>query len=107
MEYIIYYIEIGIIANATAFLLNIIMGIYLVATIGIVELKKLANTTREEGVEYNFSSLLHFFIPFFVVYLVIVEFLLIKKYFNSTAESIRFIIKELDKYKIFKRFRWV
>lgn len=104
MEYIIYYIEIGIIANAIAFLLNIIMGIYLVATIGIVELAKLANATREEE-GYNLLSLLHFFIPFFVVYLVIVEFLLIKKYFCSTAESIRFIIKELDKYKIFKRFR--
>lgn len=106
MEYIIYYIEIGIIANAMAFLLNIIMGIYLASTIGIVELEKLAITTREEE-GYNFSSLLHFFIPFFVVYLVIVEILLIKKYFNSTAESISFIIKELDKYKIFKRFRWV
>ena len=105
MEYIIYYIEIGIIANAIAFLLNVIMGIYLVATIGIVELEKLAITTREEEEGYNLLSLLHFFIPFFVVYLVIVEFLLIKKYFNSTAESIRFIIKELDKYKIFKRFR--
>lgn len=105
MEYIIYYIEMGIIANAIAFVLNIITGIYLASTIGIVELEKLANTTREEWVEYNFSSLLHFFIPFFVVYLVIIEILLIKKYFNSTAESIIFIIKELDKYKIFKRFR--
>lgn len=105
MDYLLYYIEVGIIANVVAFVLEFIIGLYLVFSLGLVEAQKFALIAEENSNKYTFWSFLHFLIPFFLCYLVIIEIILIRKYFNGTANSLDFMLKELDKYKIFRRFK--
>lgn len=105
MDYLLYYVEVGLIANAVAFVLDFIIGLYLMFSLGLVEAQKFALIAEENSNKYTFWCFLHFLIPFFLYYLVIIEIILIIKYFNGTANSLDFMIKELDKYKIFRRFK--
>lgn len=105
MDYLLYYVEVGLIANAISFVLEFIIGLYLVFSLGLVEAQKFAGIAEENSGKSHFWGFLHFLIPFFPCYLVIIEIILIRKYFNGTADSLDFMIKELDKYKIFKRFK--
>ena len=103
MDFIIYYIEIGLIANAIVFVLDFFIALYLTLNLGYVELSKFAAIAEENKDKQNYLSILHFLIPFFSVYVLFYELVLILKYYDRTAGSIETIMTELDKYKIFKR----
>lgn len=103
MDYLLYYVEIGLITNALMFVLEFILVMFLTFSMNTFEVRKLAMIA--EGDEYNLWSILHYFIPFFLVYLTIIEIILIVKYFNKTANSVEIIVKKLDNYKIFRRFK--
>ena len=103
MDFIIYYIEIGLIANAVVFGLDFFIALYLTLNLGYIELTKFTAIAEENKDKQNYWSILHFLIPFFSVYILIYELILINKYYNRTADSLETIFVELDKYKIFKR----
>lgn len=105
MDYLLYYVEVGLIANAISFALDFIIGLYLVFSLGLVETAKFEVIAEENLSRSNLWVILHFLIPFFNVYLIIIQIILIRKYFNGTADSLDFMIKELDKYRIFRRFK--
>ncbi len=104
MEFLIYYAEMGIIANAVAFIVDIILAIILILGIGFFENQKLAAISKQDLNGINLLTIFYYLIPFYRVYLLIIKLYFIKKYYNKTADSIDYIIKKLDKYKIFRRF---
>lgn len=103
MDYLIYYIEAGILANALMIFFEIGISIYLATGIGMVEIRKMAMHLDEEDKSFDFLNLLHYLIPFFMCYLIIMQIILIKKHFNGTAESIEEMLEQFENYKIFKR----
>lgn len=105
MDFIIYYIEIGLITNAIIFALEFFIALYLTLNLGYIELTKFTAIAEENKNKQNYWSILHFLIPFFSVYILFYELVLIHKHYNRTADSLETIFTELDKYKIFKRKR--
>lgn len=103
MDFIIYYIEIGIIANLVSLGLDFLIAIYLVSSLDYVEMRKVALNAEQNSGRTNYIALLHYLIPFYGVYLIIFQIILIQKYYDSTADSLEFMFNEMDKYKIFKR----
>lgn len=101
MDFIIYYIEIGIIANLVSLGLDFLIAIYLVSSLDYVEMRKVA--LNAEQTKTNYLIALHYLIPFYGIYLIIFQIILIQKYYDSTADSLEFMFNEMDKYKIFKR----
>ncbi len=101
MDFIINYIAIGIIANIGTLVLDFGIGIYLVSQLDYVEMRKVA--MNAEQIETNYLGILHYLIPFYGIYLIIFQIIIIQKYFNGTADSLEVMFDELDKYKIFKR----
>lgn len=104
MDFLIYYIELGLIANCLAFIIDIIIAITLIIRIGFFEIQKLSEISKEYG-KINLLVIFNYFIPFYIVYLLIIEISFIIKYYNKTADSIDFIVREVDKYKFIGRFR--
>lgn len=105
MDYLLYYIEVGLIANAVAFGLEFFIALYLVFSLGLIEGQKFMVLASEHSDDNVIWGLIHYVIPFFSTYLLVVQLILINKYFDKTANSLDFIVKELDRYKIFKRFK--
>ena len=103
MEYI-YYIEAGLLANAVAFAIDLIIGVYLIIKMGLVETEKMAVLFKEND-DSSIFGFIHLLIPFFQVYLIIIQIILINKYFKGTATSVEIMLRKLDHYKIFKRFK--
>lgn len=103
MDFIINYIAIGIIANIGTLLLDFVIGIYLISQLDYVEMRKVA--MNAERVETNYLGILHYLIPFYGIYLIIFQIIIIQKHFNGTSDSLEVMFDELDKYKIFKRKR--
>ena len=101
MDFIIYYVEIGIIANLVSLGLDFLIAIYLVTSLDYVEMRKMALNAKQS--KTNYLSILHYLIPFYGVYLIIFQIILIQKHFDSSADSLEFMFDEMDKYKIFKR----
>lgn len=110
IDSIIMYIQLGIITNFVCIGVELLIGIYLMSQLDFVQLRKLAMLAEENSTDnkFNYLSLLqlvHFLLPFYNVYLTVVQIYLISKYFEKTAESADFVIKEIDKYKIFRRYK--
>ena len=105
LDFIIKYIEIGIIVNFIALAIDLGIGVYIVAKMGLVETEKMAVIFQENERTNSLWSLLHLLIPFFNGFLIIIQIILIKNYFNGTATSVEVMLRKLDNYKIFKRFR--
>lgn len=103
MDFIINYIAIGIIANIGTLLLDLLIGIYLISQLDYVEMRKVAMNAEQS--ETNYLGILHYLIPFYGIYLIIFQIVIIHKYFDGTADSLELMFDELDKYKIFKRKR--
>ena len=101
MDFIIYYIEIGIIANLVSLGLDFLIAIYLVTSLDYVEMRKMA--LNAEQTKTNYLSALHYLIPFYGVYLIIFQIIIIRKHFDKTADSLEIMYQELERYKIFKR----
>lgn len=105
MDFLIQYIELGIIVNFLCIVPEIIIAIYLSLGIGLIEMDKYMIKIDEYKEKFNYYSFLHYFIPFYGLYLLVIQIYLVHKYFDETADSIDTIIKKLDKYKIFRRFK--
>ena len=105
LDFIIKYIVFGIIVNFIALVIDLIIGVYIVAKMGLVETEKMAVIFKENENTNSLWSLLHLVIPFFHGYLIIIQIILIKKYFNGTATSVEIMLRKLDNFKIFKRFK--
>lgn len=103
MEFIINYISIGVLVNIGTIVLDFLISIYLISQLDYVEMRKVAMNAEQD--KTNYFGILHYLIPFYGVYLLIFQIIIIKKYFNNTADSLEVMFDELDKYKIFKRKR--
>lgn len=103
MDFIIYYIQIGLIANFVAFILGVIIAIYLTINLDMVEMRKLALISEQKREDFNYLNLLGYLIPFFQFYLIIIKIILINKYYSRTADSIDYIIDEVEKQNLFRR----
>ena len=103
MDFIIYYIQIGLIANFGAFILGVLIALYLTLNLDIVEIRKLALMLEQKREDLNYLDLLGYLIPFYKLYLIIIKIILINKHYNRTADSIDYIIDEVEKQNLFRR----
>ena len=102
MDFLIYYAQIGLLANFIAFILSIFIAVYLTLNLDMVEIRKLAMISEQKR-DVDYLNLLGFIIPFYELYLMIIKIILIRKYYDRTADSIEFIITETEMYSIFRR----
>ena len=102
MDLLVYYIELGLVVNFVAFFLDLLIAIYLISLLDIVQIRKLAITAESKREEFKYINMLGYLIPFYILYLIIIKIILIRKYYNETADSIEYIIEELNKFSIFK-----
>lgn len=105
MEFLIYYVQLGLIANFVAFIFGVLIAIYLTLNLDMVEMRKLALISEQKREDFNYLNLLGYLIPFYELYLIIIKIILINKYYNRTADSIDYIIEEVEKYYLFRRKR--
>lgn len=105
MDFIIYYIQIGLIANFVAFIFGVLITIYLTINLDMVEMRKLALISEQKREDFNYLNLLGYLIPFYELYLIIIKIILINKYYKRTADSVVYIIEEVEKYYLFRRKR--
>lgn len=98
------FISLGLITNFVIIFIGVVFWIMVVINMSEFERIKLSEYAKEDS-NSSMLSVINYFIPFYMVYLIIVEIYLFKKYFKFDAESIRFMIKELDRYRLFKRFK--
>jgi hypothetical protein len=103
MDYIIYYIQIGLLANFIAFIVSILIAVYLTLNLDIVEIRKLALMSEQKREDLNYLDLLGYLIPFYELYLIIIKIILINRYYEKTADSIDYIIDEVQKHNLFRR----
>ena len=103
MDFLIYYAQIGLLANFGAFILSIFIAVYLTLNLDMVEIRKLAMISEQKRDDVDYLNLLGFIIPFYELYLIIIKIILIRKYYDRTADSIEFIITETEMYSIFRR----
>ncbi len=103
MDFIIYYIQIGLIANFVAFIFGVLIAIYLTINLDMVEMRKLALISEQKREDFNYLNLLGYLIPFFQFYLIIIKIILITKYYEKTADSVVHIMEEVEKYYLFRR----
>lgn len=102
MDFIIYYIQIGLIANFVAFILGVIIAIYLTINLDMVEMRKLALISEQKREDFNYLNLLGYLIPFYELYLVIIKIILITRYYEKTADSVVHIMEEVEKHYLFR-----
>ncbi len=103
MDFIIFYAQIGLIANFVAFILGILIALYLTLNLDMVEIGKLALISEQKREDFNYLNLLGYLIPFYELYLIIIKIILVYKYYERTADSIDFIIDEVQKQNLFRR----
>ena len=105
MEFIIFYIQVGLIANFIAFILSIFIALYLTLNLDIVEMRKLALISEQKREDFNYLNILGYIVPFYELYLIIIKIILIHRYYDKTADSIDYIIEEVEKSSLFKVYK--
>jgi hypothetical protein len=103
MDFIIFYVQIGLIVNFIAFIISIFIAVYLIINLDMIEIRKLALISEQKREDFNYLILLGYVIPFYELYLIIIQIILINKYYERTADSIDYIIQEVEKQKLFGR----
>ena len=103
MEFLIYYVQLGLIVNFSALILGVIITIYLTINLDMVEMRKLALISEQKREDFNYLVLVGYLIPFYELFLIIIKIILINRYYEKTADSVVQIMEEVEKQNLFRR----